>query len=292
MKIFANKVAVITGAGSGFGREFARIAAQRGMRLVLADVQADALGAIADELGQQGAEVLSQQLDVANAHAVDELAARTLARFGGAHLVFNNAGVATGGLIWESTAADWQWLMNVNVYGVINGMRAFMPQLIQAHARGEDTHMVNTASVAGLVNAPLMGVYNVSKHAVVALSESLYHDVQTQGLAIGVSVLCPAFVPTGIHLSDRNRPDDLRNETETMSQKANRVAASKAVTSGKKSARDIAELTYACIERNDFYVLSHKGILGSVELRMQDILLGRNPTDPFSLRPELAPKAE
>jgi NAD(P)-dependent dehydrogenase (short-subunit alcohol dehydrogenase family) len=291
MKHFHNKVAVITGAASGFGREFARIAASRGMRLVLADIEETALNAVAELHRANGVAVLAQVTDVSKAAEVDSLAALTQSQFGGAHLVFNNAGVAAGGLIWESSERDWDWVMNVNVRGVVNGMRAFMPQLIAAQARGEEAHMVNTASVAGLVNAPMMGVYNVSKHAVVSLSESLFHDVQSQELKIGVSVLCPAFVPTGIHLSERNRPSEFKDESgPTESQIKSREAANKAVTSGKKTAADIAELSFAAIEAEQFYILSHKGILGSVELRMQDVLALRNPTNPFALRPELAPK--
>jgi NAD(P)-dependent dehydrogenase (short-subunit alcohol dehydrogenase family) len=286
MKEFAGKVAVITGAGSGFGREFARIGAKRGMKLVLVDIQQDALDAIAEEL--KDSEVLALRVDVAKADQMELLAEAAYARFGAVHLLFNNAGVGAGGLIWENTVADWEWVLGVNVWSVIHGVRLFTPRMI---AQGDECHIVNTASVAGLLSAQLMGVYNVSKHSVVTLSETLYQDLRVVNANIGVTVLAPAFVPTGIADAERNRPEEFKRDGElTESQKIAAAQSKKAVSSGRVTAPEVAVKVFACIEEKRFYCLTHPKILGSVELRLQDILQGRNPSDPFSYKPDVAPK--
>jgi NAD(P)-dependent dehydrogenase (short-subunit alcohol dehydrogenase family) len=286
MKDFSGKVAVITGAGSGFGREFARRGAALGMKLALADVQADALAATVSELQGQGAQVFGEVVDVSKAEDMERLAARTLEAFGGVHLVFNNAGVAVGGLAWESSVRDWEWVLGVNVWGVIHGVRVFTPIML---AQGGQGHIVNTASVAGLVNPQMMAVYNVSKHAVVSLSETLHHDLKLVGSAVGVSVLCPAFVPTGINASDRNRPADLANDAPpTASQAALKAQLDKAVTSGKITAPQVAEMTFDAIREDRFYVITHDRMMPSIELRLQDVVQRRNPTDPFSYKPDVA----
>jgi NAD(P)-dependent dehydrogenase (short-subunit alcohol dehydrogenase family) len=288
MNEFKDKVAVVTGAGSGFGREFARLGAARGMKLVLADVQADALDAVATELEAAGAEVIRERVDVSRSEDVARLAERAYATFGAVHLLFNNAGVGSGGLVWENTERDWQWVLGVNLWGVIHGVRQFVPRML---AGGEVGHVVNTASIAGLLNAPNMGVYNVSKHAVVSLTESLYHDLKLVQAKIGASVLCPAYVPTGIAQSHRNRPDALRdNAPATASQRAAQAAISKAVDSGRMSAADVARLTFEAIEAGRFYVFTHPQIMPTVELRFADVLQGRNPSDPFSTKPQLKPQ--
>jgi NAD(P)-dependent dehydrogenase (short-subunit alcohol dehydrogenase family) len=286
MKAFAGKVAVITGAGSGFGREFARTGAALGMRLALADVQADALAATVAELEGQGAQVFGETVDVSKAEDVERLAARTLDTFGGAHLLFNNAGVAVGGLAWESSARDWEWVLGVNVWGVIHGVRVFTPIML---AQGGEAHIVNTASVAGLVNPQMMAAYNVSKHAVVSLSETLHHDLKLVGSSVGVSVLCPAFVPTGINASDRNRPADLANDAPpTASQAALKAQLDKAVTSGKITAPQVSSMTFDAIREQRFYVITHEKMMPSIELRLQDVVKRRNPSDPFSYKPDAA----
>jgi NAD(P)-dependent dehydrogenase (short-subunit alcohol dehydrogenase family) len=286
MKAFAGKVAVITGAGSGFGREFARTGAALGMKLALADVQADALAATVAELQGQGAQVFGETVDVSRAADMERLAAHTLDTFGGAHLLFNNAGVAVGGLAWESSVRDWEWVLGVNVWGVIHGMRVFTPIML---AQGGEAHIVNTASVAGLVNPQMMAVYNVSKHAVVSLSETLHHDLKLVGSSVGVSVLCPAFVPTGINASDRNRPADLANNAPpTASQAALKAQLDKAVTSGKITAPQVAEMTFDAIREDRFYVITHEKMMPSIELRLQDVVQRRNPSDPFSYKPDVA----
>jgi NAD(P)-dependent dehydrogenase (short-subunit alcohol dehydrogenase family) len=288
MKDFAGKVAVITGAGSGFGREFARIGASLGMKLVLADIQADALAATASELQVRGVELIAERVDVSKAEDVERLAQRTKEAFGKVHLLFNNAGVAAGGLVWEHSTRDWEWVLGVNLWGVIHGVRCFVPMMLE---QGDECHVVNTASVAGLLSTQLMGVYNVSKHGVVTLTETLYNDLRLKGANVGVTLLCPAFVPTGINESERNRPaDELAAGEETESMKAARAAMNKAVTSGKITAGDVANMTFDAIRENRFYVVTHPKILSSVELRLQDIVAQRNPSDPFTFKKDVAVK--
>lgn len=290
MKEFKGKVAVITGGASGFGHEFAKIGARLGMQLVLADIQQDALDRVGAELEAQGAQVLALRCDVRHAAEVQALADAAMARFGAVHLVFNNAGVGSGGLIWENTEADWEWVLGVNLWGVIHGVRIFTP-LMLACAKQDPSyqgHIVNTASMAGLLNAPTMGVYNVSKHAVVSLSESLYQDLQLVEAPIGASVLCPYFVPTGISQSHRNRPGDVRNDSQpTVSQQAAQAMSDKAVASGKVSAEQVAERVFDAIREQKFYIFSHPGALGNVQTRMEDIVLQRNPSDPYAAAPQV-----
>jgi NAD(P)-dependent dehydrogenase (short-subunit alcohol dehydrogenase family) len=288
---FKNKTAVLTGAGSGFGLECARIGAKLGMNLVLADVQQDALDAATAELQAAGAAVLAMRVDVSNASEMETLGAATLARFGAPHFVFNNAGVGSGGLIWENTVKDWEWVLGVNLMGVVHGVRVFTPMMLQA-AKNDPAyqgHIVNTASMAGLVNAPNMGVYNVSKHAVVALSETLYQDLALVTDQIGASVLCPFFVPTGISQSHRNRPAELKTAglRPTQSQLIGQAMSDKAVGSGKITAAEVAQMVFDAMAANRFYIYSHPKAIGSVQTRLEDVLQARNPTDPFAQKPEL-----
>ncbi|MBX3591059.1 MAG: SDR family oxidoreductase [Burkholderiaceae bacterium] len=286
MKDFASKVAVVTGAGSGFGREFARIGASLGMKLSLADIQPEALAATVDELRGQGAQVIGETVDVSRGADVERLAQRTLDTYGAVHLLFNNAGVASGGLVWENSVKDWEWVLGVNLWGVIHGVRTFVPAML---AQGDECHVVNTASVAGLLSPQLMGVYNVSKHGVVTLTETLYQDLRVTGARIGVSLLCPAFVPTGIAQSHRNRPAGLQDgAAPTASMIASQKASEKAVSSGRISAAEVARMTFDAIRENRFYVITHPKILASVELRLQDVIAQRNPSDPFSFKPDVA----
>ena len=286
---FNNKTAVLTGAGSGFGLECARIGARLGMNLVLVDVQQDALDRAAQELQAAGAAVLAQRVDVSNAAAMDALGQAVQARFGTPHFVFNNAGVGSGGLIWENSAKDWDWVLGVNVMGVAHGVRVFTPMMLAAAAQDPawQGHIVNTASMAGLLNAPNMGIYNVSKHAVVALSETLYQDLALVTDQISASVLCPYFVPTGISQSHRNRPADAAPAKPTRSQLIGQAMSDKAVGSGRVSAADVAQKVFDAIAAGQFYIYSHPKAIGSVQVRLEDIMLARNPTDPFAHKPEL-----
>lgn len=285
MKRFAGRVAVITGAGSGFGLEVARVAAREGMKLVLVDVQADALEKAAAEFA--GSELLVRRVDVSKADQMQTLADEVFARFGAPHFVFNNAGVGAGGLIWENSVADWEWVLGVNLMGVVHGVRLFTPMMLAA-AKADPTfeaHIVNTASMAGLLAPPNMGVYNVSKHGVVALSETLYQDLALVTEQVRCSVLCPYFVPTGIAHSERNRPDAAQQSTR--SQKVGAAMIEQAVSHGRLTAADVAELTFKAMRGQSFYILTHPQAMGGVQERMKDILEGRNPSDPFAAVPAL-----
>lgn len=295
MKNFKDKTCVITGAASGFGREFALIAATRGMKLVLADIADEPLNKVVAEIIALGAKAVGQRCDVSKGADVDALAELAYASFGGVHLLFNNAGVGSGGLVWENTEKDWQWVLGVNLWGVIHGVRAFVPRML-AQSKTEDGYegyVVNTSSMAGLLSPQLLGAYNVSKHAVVALSETLYHDLATVDAPIGCSVLCPAFVPTGISKSHRVRPTELQNESAaTASMKTAQEMTHKAVTSGKMTASDVAKITFDAIEAGKFYIITHPKIMATVEMRLEDIAKQQNPRDPFQLegknRPNLS----
>jgi NAD(P)-dependent dehydrogenase (short-subunit alcohol dehydrogenase family) len=286
---FKGKTAVLTGAGSGFGLECARIGARRGMNLVLVDVQQDALDKAVAEMQAAGVPVLARKVDVSSAPQMEALAQAVQQRFGAPHLVFNNAGVGAGGLIWENSLKDWEWVLGVNLMGVVHGVRLFTPMMLGA-ARKDPAwrgHIVNTASMAGLLNPPNMGVYNVSKHAVVSLSETLYQDLSLVSDQIGASVLCPFFVATGISQSQRNRPGELAADKPTKSQLVGQAMSDKAVGSGKVTAADVAQKVFDAVATNQFYIYSHPQSIGSVQTRLEDILQARNPTDPFAGKPEI-----
>ena len=291
MKTFAGRTAVVTGAGSGFGHQFALLAHKAGMNVVIADVQQDALDATRGELEAQGAQVLALKTDVARPESVQALADASMARFGAPGLLFNNAGVGgTGGLLWENSHADWEWTLGVNLWGVIHGVRIFTPLMLAAAAKDPsfEAHIVNTASMAGLLTPPNMGVYNTTKHAVVALTETLYQDLKLVTSQVSCSVLCPYFVPTGIFKSERNRPLLLGARDQlTASQRIAREMGQKAVNSGKVSAAEVAQMSFEAIAANQFYIYSHPKALGNVETRMRAIVDIKNPPDPFAARPEV-----
>ncbi len=284
-------VAVITGAASGFGLEACRIAARRGMKIAMADVQADALEVAAAEVRGLGAQVLAQVVDVSQSEQVQALADATVQALGVPTFVFNNAGVGAGGLIWEHSLKDWEWVVGVNLMGVAHGVRIFTPLMLAA-AKADPAwhgHIVNTASMAGLLNAPNMGVYNVVKHGVVSMSETLYQDLQLVTDQVHAHVLCPYFVPTGIHQSHRNRPGELQDESAppTKSQLIAQAMSTKAVTSGRVSAAEVAQFVFDAMDENRFYIYSHPRAIGLVQVRLEDILTPRNPSDPFATRPEV-----
>jgi NAD(P)-dependent dehydrogenase (short-subunit alcohol dehydrogenase family) len=286
---FEGKVAVLTGGASGFGLACARLGARLGMKLVLVDVQADALEQARSELSGQGAQVWTRVVNVADAQQMQALAQFVVDQVGVPHVVFNNAGVAAGGLVWENSLADWQWVLGVNLWGVVHGVRLFTP-LMLAEARRDPSyrgHVVNTASMAGLLTPPNMGIYNVSKHAVVSLSETLYQDLRLVTDQVSASVLCPYFVPTGISQSERNRPTDLAAAVPTQSQLIGQAMSEKAVSSGKVSAEDVAQMVFDAIACNRFYIFSHPKALGNVQQRMEAILQIQQPPDPFAARPEI-----
>jgi NAD(P)-dependent dehydrogenase (short-subunit alcohol dehydrogenase family) len=287
---FQGRTAVVTGAASGFGLETCRLAARLGMNVVLADVMAEPLAAAAAEIEALGAPVLSLRVDVRHAAEVEALGAAVRARFGVPHLVFNNAGVSAGGLVWEHGTKDWDWVLGVNLMGVVHGVRVFTPMMLEAERAdpGFAGHIVNTASMAGLVNMPNMGAYNVSKHAVVALSETLYQDLRLVSERVHAHVLCPYFVPTGIGHSDRARPADARDDSaQTASQRIAQAFGAKAVASGKVTAAEVAARVFDALAQDRFYIYSHPEALGPVMTRAQDILRGDHPSDPYDARPDL-----
>ena len=292
---FKGKTAVLTGAGSGFGLECARIAANLGMNVVMVDVQQDALDKASSEISAtaatNGGQVLSFRLDISKVDEVEAMANKVFQTLGAPHFVFNNAGVGAGGLIWETSAKDWDWVLGVNLMGVVHGVRLFTPMMLDA-AKKDPTyqgHIVNTASMAGLLNAPNMGVYNVSKHAVVSLTETLYQDLRLVTDQISASVLCPFFVPTGISQSHRNKPSSMHDSSgkPTKSQLIGQAMSDKAVSSGKISAAEVAQKVFDAIAADQFYIYSHPKALASVQTRMEDVVMLRNPTDPFAGKPEI-----
>ena len=271
MRELAGKVAVVTGAASGIGRALAQRFARAHMKVVLADVEAAALATVARELTDACAETLAVPTDVSRAEDVDTLARRTLERFGAVHVLCNNAGVALAAPVWEQTLEDWRWLLGVNLWGVVHGVRTFVPLMLDAKTPG---HVVNTASVAGLTSAPGLGAYNVSKHAVVTLSETLAKDLAAAGAPIKVSVLCPGFVNTRILDSARNRPEDLGPERPRAPELEDVVRS--LVAAGMPPA-EVASCVLRAIEEERFYVLTHPDFLAQVKERCQDIVEGRAP---------------
>jgi NAD(P)-dependent dehydrogenase (short-subunit alcohol dehydrogenase family) len=286
---FKGKTAVLTGAGSGFGLECARIGAKLGMNLVLVDVQQDALDQATAEITATGVKVLSRKVDVSNQAQMEALAADVEKTFGAPHFVFNNAGVGSGGLIWENSVKDWEWVLGVNVWGVVHGVRLFTPMMLAAAKKDPAWrgHIVNTASMAGLLTPPNMGIYNVSKHAVVSLTETLYQDLKLVSDQLSASVLCPYFVPTGISQSHRNKPAELADEKATQSQMIGQAQSDKAVSSGKVTAAEVAQMVFDAISADRFYIFSHPRALGNVRARMEGIVNITNPADPFHERPEI-----
>jgi NAD(P)-dependent dehydrogenase (short-subunit alcohol dehydrogenase family) len=281
MKDLKGKIAVVTGGASGLGRAMALQFAREGMHVAIADIEQARLDPVVTELKALGVNAIGVRTDVSKSAEVEALARRVVAELGGVHVVCNNAGVSPLGLAWENTLADWEWMLGVNLWGVIHGVRTFTPLLL---AQGEG-HIVNTASVAGLISPPNSGMYNVTKHAVVALTETLYHDLGEKGSKVSCSVLCPAYVPTGIADSERNRPAELANppKAKTAEEAAREEMLRKAVRSGRLSADDIGAAVLAAVKENRFYILTHPRIRGAIQSRMEDILEARQPRNPMRL---------
>jgi len=277
MRELKGKVAAVTGAASGLGRAMALAFADEGMHVALGDVT-DTSEVFA-EVERRAVAALSMKLDVSRAQEVEAFAELIDQELGGAHVVCNNAGVSPLGAAWETSLGDWQWILGVNLWGVIHGVRSFVPRLI---ARNQG-HVVNTASVAGIINPPGSGAYNVTKHAVVALSETLHHDLRERNCAVGVSVLCPAYVPTGIADSERNRPTGLEPTVKSKETLAREALLKKAVASGRLSADDVAKAVVQAVKEERFYILTHPRIKGAIGARMEDIIGERTPRNPLAL---------
>lgn len=266
-----DKVAVVTGGASGIGRAVAERAAAKGMKVVLADVDEAHLATTADELMAQGAEVEAVVTDVSEIGSVEALRDAALSRFGAVHLVHNNAGIGMGGLMWNIPLEDWKWVIGVNLWGVIHGIRTFVPLLIE---QGEG-HVVNTASAAGLTSPAFMGPYNVTKHSVVTISETLQRDLHTLGSPVGVSVLCPAFVRTGLADSDSHRPEWAPAPTGDEAEFV--TATIRQLIDAGIDVGGVADQVIEAIETETFYIITHPETRAGVSLRMTDIMQGRTP---------------
>ncbi|MDD9936509.1 MAG: SDR family NAD(P)-dependent oxidoreductase [Myxococcales bacterium] len=282
MKELKDRVAVVTGGASGIGLAMARRFGREGMKLVVADIERAALEEAAAGLEADGAEVLAVATDVSDAEQMDALGAKTLERFGAVHVLCNNAGVGASGRVWELTLADWQFTLGANLWGVIHGLRVFTKHLIE---QGEG-HIVNTASMAGMISMPGVAPYNVSKFGVVTLSETLFGELRGIDSPVGVSVLCPSFVDTRIHESGRNRPDALQNpedEHRTEEQKASAAAATKMMGQVLKAGltpEEVADRVHDAIVEQRFYILTHAGTEQLVAQRAQRIAAGEDPVVP------------
>ena len=281
MKEFQNKVAVITGAASGIGRAIAERCIREGMKVVLADVEESALKRTEDEMKTKGATVLAITTDVSKAGDVEALALKTVEHFGAVHLLCNNAGVASFGTLWECTLADWEWVMGVNLWGLIHGIRFFVPLMLEQNTEG---HIVNTASMGGLFSPPYNGIYVGSKHAVVAISEVLHSELALHQSKIKVSVLCPAFVKTRMNDSGRNRPPELKNPPD---HKAGFPVSldkeHKKINMTGETAEEMADQVFEAIRREKFYILPHPDYRESIGTRFENIMEERDPTLPRGL---------
>ncbi|MFQ5417472.1 MAG: SDR family NAD(P)-dependent oxidoreductase [Myxococcota bacterium] len=278
MKELSGKVGVVTGAASGIGRALAARFAAEGMKLVLADVEEGALTTAVRELEAGGADALGVPTDVSRAGDLETLARASLDRFGSVHVVCNNAGVFSGGTAWECSVQDYEWVLGVNTWGVIHGVRAFTPILLEQAERGIEGHIVNTASMAGLTALPFASIYHMSKHAVLAFSECLYHELAMRGGTVGVSVLCPELIATRIADSGRNRPERFG---ESPARSSEHQLVEKAIAEGTASGLPpaaMADRVVDAIRDKRFYILAEDGWRDSCHTRLDDIRAGRNPT--------------
>jgi len=276
VKNFRDRVAVVTGAASGIGLALAERFAAEGMKVVMADIETGALATASEALRRNGAAVLATHVDVSRPADVERLADETYDAFGAAHVVCNNAGVAVIGAVHEHTLADWQWVINVNLWGVIHGVRTFLPRML---AGGDEGHFVNTASMAGLTTAPFMSVYDVTKHGVVALSEAMYKELTVTGAPIGVSVVCPGLIDTNIMRSSRNRPESLAEEGKAgpMAQAFGQALSER--LAGGYPPSEVAEQVIAGIREGRFYIVpAQPDVKGNIAIRAEDLLELRNPT--------------
>ena len=275
MQEFHDRVAVITGGASGIGLGIARRCAREGMRVVLADIERDALAQAEAELRALGAQTLAVVADVSKAAEVEALSRQALEAFGAVHLLCNNAGVGAGGAIWEGPLSDWEWVMGVNLWGVIYGVRVFVPIML---AQDTPCHIVNTASIAGLIDGPGLGIYKVTKHAVVTLSETLYHELALRGSKVHVSVLCPEWVNTRMMDSARNRPAELPPEPaapDPMAQAVEQMMR-QAVAQGMPPDQ-VADRVFAAIRDEQLYIITHPETKKLIQRRMENMLSERNP---------------
>ena len=275
MQDFEGKVAVVTGGASGIGLAMATRFAAEGMHLVLADIEEAVLEEAAAGLREGGAEVLTVQTDCGDAASMDNLAEESLAHYGSVHVVCNNAGVGARGTMWELGVNDWEFVLRVNLWGVIHGVRVFAPHLVEQ----DEGHIVNTGSMAGLVSVSGTGPYNVSKHGVVTLSETLYGELQDAGSNVGVSVLCPGIIRTNLRNSERNRPEHLRDlDADAVRARTEKTPGfSDTVRLQALPAEWGAECVFEGIKANRFYILTHDDHEGQIPRRHDAIQNDGNP---------------
>lgn len=278
MQDFAGKVAVITGAASGIGRAIAEQCVALGVKTVLADVEQAALDQAGSHLQSRGGTVLCVRTDVSKRADIEALAGKAYDAFGQVHLLFNNAGIGAGGVAWEATWNDWEWAIGVNLWGVINGIKVFLPRMI---AQQTECHVVNTSSGAGLIAGAGSAPYVTTKHAVVALSENLYLGLAQRKSPIKVSVLCPGTTRTNIAFCDRNRPEDLRNPPESMTpERQAGLAALKSILEKSTPSEKVAEDVFEAIRKEQFYVLTDPRWMEMIQMRVERLLKFENPLDP------------
>jgi NAD(P)-dependent dehydrogenase (short-subunit alcohol dehydrogenase family) len=277
MKEFKRRVAVISGAASGIGRALAERCAREGMKVILADVEPGALAEVEANLQAGGGTAVAVRADVSQAKDIAALAEKTIEAFGAVHLLCNNAGVATNGTVWESSLADWEWVLGVNLWGVIHSVRTFVPIML---AQDTECHIVNTASLSGLISFPRGSVYAVSKHAVVTLSEALHHELAERGGKVKVSVLCPGLVQTRLVESERNRPERLAARTPMGPVEAAGWETLRQQMQTAMQPAQVADAVFQAIREERFYILTHPEGKDWIRARMEDILQERNPTLP------------
>jgi NAD(P)-dependent dehydrogenase (short-subunit alcohol dehydrogenase family) len=272
MKDFRSRIAVITGAASGIGRALAKKSLNEGMKVILADVEEEPLYSAEQEFKAQGAEILAVKTDVRIYKEVETLLQKTLSKYGEVHLLINNAGVAPGGAVWEVTLNDWEWVLGVNLRGIIHGIKAFIPVMIKQQT---ECHVVNTASIAGLIAAGIYDApYRTTKHAIVSLTEALYSDLKMRKTKIGVSVLCPGEVESNLWNHERNRPPELRNSDLPQGEPKEESRGN------EMPPGQCADIVFDGIRENRLYILTHPGFNGYIKRRVDDILAGRNPLVP------------
>ncbi|MBI4299930.1 MAG: SDR family NAD(P)-dependent oxidoreductase [Chloroflexi bacterium] len=275
MKEFKDKVAVVTGAASGIGRGMAERFASAGMKVVLADVELPALAGVEARIIDKDGAALAIATDVSKPADIERLADRTLSAFGAVHVLCNNAGVFMPGRpSWEWTLADWEWVLGVNLWGVIHGIRVFVPIMLGQDSEG---HIVNTASIMGLVTGSSDATYGVSKHGVVRLSECLHHELAAIGAKLKVSVLCPGWVSTELADADRNRPSNAPTQGDDPQIEARRVSVRQALKGAGQTPEHVAECVMDAIVNEKFYIITHPEWKDRIRARMDDILEERNP---------------
>lgn len=278
MEQLEGKVAVVTGAASGIGFALAKAFVAEGMKVAMGDIEKSALDAAAAELRDSGGDVLTVTLDVAVADEVDRFRDVVLDNYGAVHVICNNAGVGSGGVLWELSDAQWQWVVGVDLFGVVNGIRAFVPHLVAQN----EGHVVNTASIAGMTSTPGMGPYNASKHAVVTISETLFHELRMFGAPnVGVSVLCPGFVRTRIAESDRNAPAELRSFASGDPQAEGMRSVIQAMIDSGIEPDEVARQALDAIKNRRFYIFTHPESINWMRARFDAILAGNDPASGF-----------